>query len=100
MRSPACIISFFVTALAHGDLKEAWDWSDDPEKPNEEPGAEKNAAMVAASPIPDKKNGSDASKPQLGPQHQDSDADGSVGDDDSTPSSPKRNRRRGKKKKV
>jgi len=31
--SPACILSFFATALALGELKDAWSWSDDPPKP-------------------------------------------------------------------
>jgi len=30
--SPACILSFFVTALARGELKSVWSWSDEPEK--------------------------------------------------------------------
>ncbi|KLO18374.1 hypothetical protein SCHPADRAFT_866725 [Schizopora paradoxa] len=30
--SPACILSFFATALARGELKEAWAWSDGPEE--------------------------------------------------------------------
>jgi len=29
--SPACILSFFITALVRGELKTAWAWSDDPE---------------------------------------------------------------------
>jgi len=33
--SPACILSFFVTALARGELKDAWSWSDEPPKPLE-----------------------------------------------------------------
>jgi minor histocompatibility antigen H13 len=33
--SPACILSFFTTAIARGELKSAWNWSDEPEKPLE-----------------------------------------------------------------
>ena len=29
--SPACMMSFFVTAFAKGDFAQAWAWSDDPE---------------------------------------------------------------------
>ncbi|KAG5652352.1 hypothetical protein H0H81_005329 [Sphagnurus paluster] len=29
--SPACIVSFVVTAAARGELREAWKWSDDPD---------------------------------------------------------------------
>jgi len=28
--SPACILSFVATALARGELRDAWTWSDDP----------------------------------------------------------------------
>ena len=34
-RSPACILSFFVTSLILGDFNEAWAWSDDVEDKNE-----------------------------------------------------------------
>jgi len=30
--SPACILSFFITAVLRGELKSAWSWSDEPEK--------------------------------------------------------------------
>jgi len=30
--SPACIVSFFITAAIRGELKSAWEWSDDPEE--------------------------------------------------------------------
>ncbi|KAF8658336.1 hypothetical protein AX16_002102 [Volvariella volvacea WC 439] len=30
--SPACILSFALTGLVHGDLTSAWAWSDDPEE--------------------------------------------------------------------
>jgi len=33
--SPACILSFLITALVRGEFKIAWSWSDDPEKPLE-----------------------------------------------------------------
>jgi minor histocompatibility antigen H13 len=33
--SPACILSFFITALIRSELKDAWSWSDDPPKPLE-----------------------------------------------------------------
>ncbi|KAG6330671.1 hypothetical protein ID866_8418 [Astraeus odoratus] len=36
--SPACILSFLVTAFVRGEFREAWAWSDDPEqKKNEHP---------------------------------------------------------------
>ena len=34
--SPACMISFFVTAFAKGDFAQAWAWSDEPEKAKDE----------------------------------------------------------------
>ncbi|KAH9946985.1 signal peptide peptidase-domain-containing protein [Amylocystis lapponica] len=30
--SPACILSFILTALVRGEIKDAWNWSDEPEK--------------------------------------------------------------------
>ena len=30
--SPACILSFLLTALARGELNSAWAWSDEPEE--------------------------------------------------------------------
>ncbi|OCH95104.1 hypothetical protein OBBRIDRAFT_823052 [Obba rivulosa] len=30
--SPACILSFVITSIVRGELKEAWSWSDDPEE--------------------------------------------------------------------
>lgn len=33
--SPACILSFLITATVRGELKNAWAWSDDPEKVQE-----------------------------------------------------------------
>jgi minor histocompatibility antigen H13 len=30
--SPACILSFVVTALARGELREAWAWNDTPDE--------------------------------------------------------------------
>lgn len=30
--SPACILSFLLTALVRGEFTEAWSWSDEPEK--------------------------------------------------------------------
>ncbi|KAI0081912.1 hypothetical protein K474DRAFT_1768145 [Panus rudis PR-1116 ss-1] len=39
--SPACILSFFLTALARGELHEAWSWSDDPELEKHQAGADK-----------------------------------------------------------
>ncbi|TFY67568.1 hypothetical protein EVJ58_g1535 [Rhodofomes roseus] len=39
--SPACIISFFVTAFAKGDFTQAWAWSDEPTPPkSDEVGAD------------------------------------------------------------
>ncbi|PCH43861.1 hypothetical protein WOLCODRAFT_138641 [Wolfiporia cocos MD-104 SS10] len=35
--SPACIASFVLTSLAKGDFKDAWAWSDDPEKQQDVP---------------------------------------------------------------
>ena len=29
MHSPACILSFFITALRRGELQEAWNWTDE-----------------------------------------------------------------------
>lgn len=29
--SPACILSFFITAISRGEFKEAWHWTDAPE---------------------------------------------------------------------
>ena len=37
MNSPACIISFFLVALARGELKDAWSWSDDVEEKSDKP---------------------------------------------------------------
>lgn len=34
--SPACILSFFITAVIRGEFKEAWNWSDDPEENKKE----------------------------------------------------------------
>jgi len=31
MHSPACILSFFVTAAIRGEFREAWSWSDNPD---------------------------------------------------------------------
>jgi len=31
--SPACILSFLITALIRGELKSAWSWTDEPEQP-------------------------------------------------------------------
>ncbi|KAH9911597.1 signal peptide peptidase-domain-containing protein [Fomitopsis serialis] len=36
--SPACMISFFVTAFAQGDFTHAWAWSDEAEKPKTDEG--------------------------------------------------------------
>ncbi len=34
--SPACILSFLITAVTRGEFKDAWDWSDAPEPKEEE----------------------------------------------------------------
>ena len=34
--SPACILSFVITALVRGELLEAWKWSDGPERKDSE----------------------------------------------------------------
>lgn len=31
INSPACILSFFITSLARGEFKEAWEWTDEAE---------------------------------------------------------------------
>jgi minor histocompatibility antigen H13 len=43
MSSPACILSFVATALARGELRDAWTWSDDP--------AQKTAEQVPESVV-------------------------------------------------
>lgn len=30
--SPACILSLFITATVRGELRDVWNWSDDPEQ--------------------------------------------------------------------
>ncbi|KII92377.1 hypothetical protein PLICRDRAFT_154841 [Plicaturopsis crispa FD-325 SS-3] len=49
--SPACILSFFITASVRGELKDAWNWSDGPSEPksatSEESTAEKLAPPLA-----------------------------------------------------
>lgn len=44
--SPACILSFFITALSRGELKEAWRWSDDPESPAQDGEASSSATKA------------------------------------------------------
>jgi minor histocompatibility antigen H13 len=46
--SPACILSFLLTALARGELKAAWAWSDDPEKEKEKAAED---AKISSAPV-------------------------------------------------
>ena len=50
--SPACIISFFVVALARGEFNDAWNWSDEVEEKTDKPavGAETNGKSADAAP--------------------------------------------------
>ncbi|KAA1471670.1 hypothetical protein DENSPDRAFT_859066 [Dentipellis sp. KUC8613] len=41
--SPACIMAFLLTAITRGELYEAWTWSDDPPKPQDQNGAKDEA---------------------------------------------------------
>ncbi|KAF9244888.1 signal peptide peptidase-domain-containing protein [Melanogaster broomeanus] len=56
--SPACILSFFATALARGELQDAWTWTDDPEQPQRT--VEK--APLEPLAIPEILNGNNASQ--------------------------------------
>ncbi|KAH7888835.1 signal peptide peptidase-domain-containing protein [Phlebopus sp. FC_14] len=47
--SPACILSFFATALIRGELRDALRWTDDPGHQVEKKGAGKNLGASAAS---------------------------------------------------
>ncbi|CAL1707111.1 unnamed protein product [Somion occarium] len=49
--SPACILSFLLTAVARGELQDAWTWSDEPQSPNTTESHEpvKNGDAKAAS---------------------------------------------------
>ncbi|KAH7914137.1 signal peptide peptidase-domain-containing protein [Hygrophoropsis aurantiaca] len=47
--SPACIFAFLLTAVARGEFKEAWTWSDDPEHSQE--GKEGKKADGTPAPI-------------------------------------------------
>lgn len=52
--SPACILSFLITAGLRGELREAWSWSDGPEddpKGSVRPGAEQDTKAEAAGVI-------------------------------------------------
>ncbi|KAI0745709.1 signal peptide peptidase-domain-containing protein [Earliella scabrosa] len=50
--SPACIISFFVVALARGEFNDAWNWSDEVEEKTDKSavGAETNGKPADAAP--------------------------------------------------
>jgi len=51
--SPACILSFFITSLARGEFKEAWEWTDEPEPSEGREGikqAEVNAQVPEMAP--------------------------------------------------
>ncbi|KIP11612.1 hypothetical protein PHLGIDRAFT_10595 [Phlebiopsis gigantea 11061_1 CR5-6] len=48
--SPACILSFVLTALARGELGEAWAWTDAPEEPADaKPAASRRASAVSSA---------------------------------------------------
>ncbi|KAH7923719.1 hypothetical protein BV22DRAFT_1036005 [Leucogyrophana mollusca] len=47
--SPACILSFLLTAVARGEFSEAWTWSDDPEISQE--GKEEKKADGTPAPV-------------------------------------------------
>lgn len=40
--SPSCILSFFITAVAKGELTEAWKWSEEPKEEVAEGAAKEN----------------------------------------------------------
>lgn len=47
--SPACILSFLITALARGEFSEAWKWSDEPER--KDAGADTSAVGTSKSEV-------------------------------------------------
>jgi len=47
--SPACMLSFFLTALLRGELKEAWTWSDDPAEGGDSDKAAHNGHVDSAA---------------------------------------------------
>ena len=49
--SPACILSFVLTALARGELAEAWAWTDAPEE--DARAGRSRRASGASLPVPD-----------------------------------------------
>jgi len=51
--SPACILSFLLTALARGEFHDAWNWSDDPaNKPKEGTTPAQNGKVPTATTPP------------------------------------------------
>lgn len=46
--SPACILSFVVTAIIRGELREAWKWSDEPDSARTEAAVEKKSSNSSA----------------------------------------------------
>ncbi|TCD67443.1 hypothetical protein EIP91_012360 [Steccherinum ochraceum] len=55
--SPACIFSFLATAVVRGELKSAWEWSDDPESSSEK---KDDDAAVAKPEVDESKEGQTA----------------------------------------
>jgi len=53
--SPACVLSFVMTALIRGELMSAWSWSDGPEEPFDsvvDIGCDGNGAIAHDADVP------------------------------------------------
>ncbi|KAF9452367.1 hypothetical protein P691DRAFT_722117 [Macrolepiota fuliginosa MF-IS2] len=51
--SPACILSFVITAGVRGELREAWNWSDEPEDDPKKLGVEQDTKTDATETVSD-----------------------------------------------
>jgi len=51
--SPACILSFVITAGVRGELREAWNWSDEPEDDPKELGVGQDTKTEVTEPVSD-----------------------------------------------
>lgn len=99
--SPGCILSFLLTAVARGELKDAWAWSDEPQASNTNESHEpvKNGHANGASEAAEMNgNSSKATNGLTVPQVDDELSDASSqGNDEGSGKSPRRRTRKQKK---
>lgn len=101
MGSPACILSFFVTAVVRGEVEDVWRWSDVPKLSQ---GKTAQEAFVASRALPKVRNGNTTPQPNDGTDGGCMDADVTGGDGEEEQEEgtdeviPKKRKSRGRKK--